>query len=572
MLDNTPKFNQLINDYYNNNHNLKIICRETGEEFELSEGMYDTYKKNGVPLPTVAPHIRLLRMRAHMGGIELFMRTDGQGKDIVSVYDPQSPGQIVDVDYAFSDEFNALQYGKELNVQESFFSQWKKLSETVPRPAIATDDNSENCTWCSYDLEFKNCYATFGGVSNENLLFCDMCINSKHSVDSGNITKSEWCYDSVSCFQCANTYYSAFCESSYDIAFCFGCKNVSNSFGCYNIQNKKYCFFNQQLTKDQYEEYMKKIDLGNRAVSDAYWQKKVKDLWANAYLSANVNFNSERALGDELINCKDTYGISVFTAERLYNTFDASFAKDSCYITTCNTIEKSVNCLRCINAYENKMCIACEGCVDMEYCENCVSCEHCFGCIGLNHKKFCIFNVEYSEEEYWKKLDEIKSAMFIRGEYGEFFPYFTSLFAYNTSHADVFFPLEKEEVEKLQSRWYVFSKNNQTSLTESVPEKLNSVGDDILQKQFICPSSGRLLRVVRPQLTFHKKMNVALPAEHPSVRRKKKYKLMGGLKLHKTNCVECQIEIYTRYNPASSQKIVCGECYNKILLEDRMML
>ncbi|MFA7244610.1 MAG: hypothetical protein WC070_00315 [Candidatus Magasanikbacteria bacterium] len=570
-ISKTPIFDKLLDEYYKNS-TLDFVCKETGVNFDLNKEAIATYKKLKVPYPKVDSHIRLRRLRAHMGGIELFSRLDENSQKIISIYDPESSVFVVSMDHWFSDDFDATKYGVHFDTQKDFFSQWKIFSSSIPRPALVTDPNSENCSWCSYDLASKDCYATFGSVESDHILFGDMPIFSKNSVDVGNVTKTEWSYETVSCFQCSQAFFSAFCESSYNIYFCFGCRNISDCFGCYNIQNKKYCFFNEQLTKEKYEEYMKKINLGDRAVVDAYLNKKVNDLWKSSYLLASGNFNSERSIGDEVVESQDVVGISVFKNERVYNTFDTSFSKDSCDITTCSSVEKSVNCVSCTEGFENKMCISCHGCIDIEYSEHCISCEHCFACVGLRHKKFCIFNVQYSEEEYWIKLDEIKSAMFLSGEYGEFFPYSTSFFAYNTSHADTFFPLEKTEVEKLQARWYTSPKKSEDANFELLPEKLVDFDENILQKQFICPTSRRFISVVKPQLAFHKKMNVALSVEHPSIRRKKRYTLMGGLQLHRTNCVECQTEIYTRHNISTKQKIVCGQCYSKILLEDRMML
>lgn len=61
--------------------------------------------------------------------------------------------------------------------------------------------------------------------------------------------------------------------------------------------------------------------------------------------------------------------------------------------------------------------------MDLEYCLECHNCQNCFGCIGLRNKKYHIFNKPYSEEDYWQKLDKIKTKMLKDGEYGEFFFY-----------------------------------------------------------------------------------------------------------------------------------------------------
>lgn len=571
-VSHTPHFDAALADYYSTEHSRIRTCPETGEVFELTEDMYEMYKRLGVPLPKNAPAARLRRLRAYMGGIELFRKKNSDGYDLISMYDPESPVDIVSPEFWFSDEFDALKYGTKFLSHESFFSQWHTFYPRVPRQSIITDPESENCTWCLYDLAFKDCYATFGGVSCNRIMYGDMCISSEHSIDVANMTQSEWSYACVSCFQCSHAYYSAFCGSSFNISFCFDSRNISDCFGCVNITNKKYCFFNKQLTKEEYMKRVAQLDLSDRAVVDVVMQKVIK-LWHTSFRESNANVNSERVIGDELVDCKDTVGISGFALERVYNTFDASFLTDCADVTTCSKLEKSVSSVVCTDGYENKMSISCHGCIDVEYSEHCISSEHLFGCIGLKYKKYCIFNVQYSEEDYWKKVDEIKTAMLARGEYGEFFPYSSSLFAYNTSHAVAFFPLSQSEVLHLGGRWYAFPQKTPSleRLQKQVPEKLDTVDDSILEQQFTCPTSGRVFRIVKPELSFHKKMNSALPFEHPSVRRKRNYTHMGDLTLYHRSCEECHTKLYTRFPKSLPQKIVCSECFNTILLEDRMM-
>jgi hypothetical protein len=42
-----------------------------------------------------------------------------------------------------------------------------------------------------------------------------------------------------------------------------------------------------------------------------------------------------------------------------------------------------------------------------------VNCHHCVGCVGLRHKSYCIFNKQYSKEDYFRKIKE-----FDFGSYG----------------------------------------------------------------------------------------------------------------------------------------------------------
>ena len=133
----------------------------------------------------------------------------------------------------------------------------------------------------------------------------------------------------------------------------------------------------------------------------------------------------------------------------------------------------------------------------MEYCIECNNCEHCFGSVGLKNKKYCIFNKQYPPDEYWRLVDDIKSAMLKNKEYGEFFPLKHSPFNYNDSNASIHFPLSKEEI--LKNNWHFEEKKESiidlarfTVLQpKEVPDDISDVSDDILKSAIICEETGK---------------------------------------------------------------------------------
>lgn len=570
MSHKTPQFDALLAQYYAEQQPGRRTCSETGEEFDIPEHIFDAYKKRRVPLPTIAPHIRFRRQRAHMGGIELFMRTTVDDKPIVSMYDPDSPALLMDNGDWHADSFDAMKYGQDIDPHTSFFEQWKQFSKTVPRPAIETDINSQNCNWSLYELRFKDSYATYGGVECDDIMYGDMCLWSSHAADVTNIVRSEWIYDATNVDESSHVLFSENCTACLESYFCFGCGNCSNCFGCVNLKNRQYCFFNKQLTKEEYEAHLSKIDLTDtRIVSQL--KDKIDTLWQQGYHDTEQNINCEHVMGDLIIGSNNTLGISVAGCERTYNVFDASDITDSCDICTSSNTEMSYNSLCITNGSQNNMSLLCFQCLDVEYCELCSSCEHCFGCIGLTRKKFCIFNKQYEEDEYWRIVDQIKSNMFTSGEYGQFFPYHTSLIAYNVSHADVFFPLAQQQLDDLQARNYTFPKADITKALpiDQLPNKLENVTDDILQKQFICPQSERPFRIVKPELDFHRTINIALPRVHSSIRRKHRYKKMLGLQLYTDTCGRCQKNIWTRQTSSTTTHLLCSTCYQQQLMDNK---
>jgi hypothetical protein len=63
------------------------------------------------------------------------------------------------------------------------------------------------------------------------------------------------------------------------------------------------------------------------------------------------------------------------------------------------------------------------------------SCSYCLGCIGLRNKSYCIFNKQYTKEEWYDKVDEIFSQMERDGELGMFFPGWINPFYFNDTAA-----------------------------------------------------------------------------------------------------------------------------------------
>lgn len=61
-----------------------------------------------------------------------------------------------------------------------------------------------------------------------------------------------------------------------------------------------------------------------------------------------------------------------------------------------------------LDAYKNMFCIRCwSGCSNCLYCFNCDSVSNCFGCIGMRNSSYCIFNKQYTKEEYEKQVVKI---------------------------------------------------------------------------------------------------------------------------------------------------------------------
>lgn len=76
----------------------------------------------------------------------------------------------------------------------------------------------------------------------------------------------------------------------------------------------------------------------------------------------------------------------------IYSTRDTERTYDS------TSIEKSQGL---------RFCQDCIACSDSYLLYDCKNCMNCFGCVGLRNKQFCIFNKQYSREDYQAEIEKI---------------------------------------------------------------------------------------------------------------------------------------------------------------------
>lgn len=73
---------------------------------------------------------------------------------------------------------------------------------------------------------------------------------------------------------------------------------------------------------------------------------------------------------------------------------DVSYSHESRYCYECD------NCYNCHNLYWSKNCTNCSA---SAFLNDCIACTNCLFCTNLRQKEFCIFNKQYSKEEYQKE-------------------------------------------------------------------------------------------------------------------------------------------------------------------------
>ncbi len=91
-------------------------------------------------------------------------------------------------------------------------------------------------------------------------------------------------------------------------------------------------------------------------------------------------------------------------SENVYHSANSIRCKDCCDIFNASECELCYENTDTNKCYNTKFCFYCFQCSDSSFLIDCRSCSDCFGCVGLRNKKFCIFNVQYTEQEYREKL------------------------------------------------------------------------------------------------------------------------------------------------------------------------
>ena len=108
---------------------------------------------------------------------------------------------------------------------------------------------------------------------------------------------------------------------------------------------------------------------------------------------------------NQVTNCKDSYLIvscsdaqSCLYSKRVNNSKDIV---DSLFCVESN------NCYGCIDIVACHTCISLQDCIhcsESSFLYDCDGCQSCFLCTHLRNKKYCIFNIQYTQEEYADQL------------------------------------------------------------------------------------------------------------------------------------------------------------------------
>ncbi len=487
------------------------------------------------------------------------------GESFITVFPSHPRHPIYKSHEWWSDGWDAMSYGQEYDPKRPFFYQLKQLQEKIPRPH-QVGENNYNCDWCDDAWNCKNCYLSRSMDKCENLSYSYRILDSKDSYD---LVYSFSLQDSYDCLFCHHSFNLNFSENSRDCInsyFLFDCRNCQDCFMSWNLRNKQYCIRNTQYTKEDYFKELQKINLGSHQnIQDLKTEFKsiVKD---KVIHRENFNIKTTSSTGNYMTDCDKCANVfSWEESQNCRNSMRGLRCKDSIdQAFTWNT-EACGNNAAVDGGYMLKHSARSIGRYS-EYLDLCLEVEYCFGCVGLRKKKYCIFNKQYSKEEYENLKNRIIEDMIKRGEYGKFLPYSMGIGNYNFSNGMVYFPdVTKEEIISKGGYWSEEDLSSSDGEPSSVlPDDIKETEASICTKALICPETKYRFNIAPAEYEFHKRKNFALPRIHFDRRIMEQMKKMVHTRSYSYKCVYCQKNIMAYYLPEwGYKKIACEECYRQ---------
>jgi hypothetical protein len=560
-------------------------CQNCNIKFNITTDDFSFYEKIKVPPPTFCPECRTRRRLIFRNERNLYKRKcDITGKDVISTYSPEVIHKVCDKEYWYSDKFDPIKYGLDIDWNKNFFEQFRELSLTVPMPSLGVR-TSENCDYNNDMSESRDCYLCSRTHKCQRMLYTYRGNSSTDCVDCFQVVdRSEFLYECMECISCSRSQYLHYCDQCVDSLFLYNCQNCMNCFMCTNLRNKQYCVMNQQYKRDEYFEILSKIDFGNREIREELYNQ-----FMNFILSVPRKFltilNAPNCTGDNIIesnNCQNCFGIK--GCQNSNYLLDIMKYKDSMDSYSGGRNSELIYEATAVAACSRvKFCLRASDSHDITYSWFSSASSNLFGCIGLKHKEYCILNKQYTKEEYEELIPKIIKNMIdnpymdingLKYSYGEFFPELFSPFAYNETVAQEYYPLNKDEII---NKGYKFresgNKNYQpTFLWNDLPDNINTVNDNIINEIISCKDNGECnhqcttaFKIIPVELEFYKRMNIPIPDKCPNCRHYRRLSFRNPIKLWHRKCMKevCINDFETSYSPDRPEIVYCEECYKK---------
>lgn len=545
-------------------------CSVSGTKFPITQKDLEFYdkmspifsgKKYKIPTPKLCPEERQRKLMMFRNERNLYRRKDINKRDVISMFSEDKEIEVIDLEARYKGDIDYMEYGLTLSTWEtSVFDHMQWLLLHTPRVKL-NNMQSQNCPYGNAIGYCKDCYLSFAGTRNEQCHYSSYVTDSDKCMDCLYVSASQNCYNSITiqdsshlfdCKECSA------CTSCYD---CFGCVGCSFCIWCTNLKNKSYHINNKPVSKEEFEWVKKEYK---------YW---VSQIWDRVIYSSRI-IGSEDCYGSEIrdasnvvcshniINWKDSkYCVFGRGIEDVYDSYATYQTTQRCYmvIPSLNTF----NCIAVVLSTESN---------NLYYSDHCYACSDCFGCVGLRNKQYCIFNKQYSKQEYDIAVSKIIEQMQEEWTWWEFFDTSLSLYGYNETVAQQYYPLTKQQAEERGYKRRDDEEKQQFNVESAIrvgqytwDQRSELRNDDsILNKIIICESTWKPFRVIKQEVEFYRKYNIPLPTHHPDVRHAHRLQSTSWSSLHMRTCDAWWEVICSPYPSDYSWSVYCEKHYQEV--------
>jgi len=573
-MSKTPNYDSKVKQILDGLTPGERMCELTGEKWVMDEEEISWYKKFNVPPSKRSPLTRMRYLTSTFSSGQLWYNKHANtGKPVITYVHPATGIRVLPDEEWFGRDF--IDVALDYDSSRPLFDQLWGLRLKVPKGASGNYEKCENSI-SVFSYGDVNSYFV-GACKSKNSLCSIVALDTENSAEVYNSFGVTNSYRVVRCDRVFNCRYIQESKDCVNVFFAFDCRNCENCFGATNQRNKSYIWFNEQLTKEVWEERFKNIDLGDRLAVEREMEQ-FGSLLDRAIWPENFNDKCMDSIGEYLTDSTNNQYVytsnggarnnawciwAIGNSEQNFVCADPADAQENYYTAGC------ANSFRCKYSYVTSRCQNCEYCLDIYDSEN------CFACIGLRHKQFCILNKQYSEEDYWKLVDEIKTKMLETGVYEDSLPAKFSGAYFPESGATTYYLAPRELGNQMEA--HMFDPNSEDAIGEElmkardvtpiseIPSRAEDV-DQLEGKVFKDPTLNRRFGFIKPELDFYKHMHVAPPMEHQIERVRRVILMANSGVMEKGICHHCSKEIMFAKNAMyPTRKIYCKDCYHEHL-------
>ncbi len=522
-------------------------------------------KKFAIPQPVECPQCRLMTRTSQRNEQNMYRGVSvASGKPLITLYCPDTEWgkkyTIMTHEEWWSDDWDGLTYAKDFDFSRTFFDQFHELCLEIPHVNLIQLQN-ENSPYTTGTAYCKNCYLINCSENCEDCLYGKLIQNSRDVIDSDYVYDSEMLYECFNVKNCHNCIYVSYSQNSFDCGFSENLKGCKNCFLSTNLNNQEYRFMNERVTPEIYSQKVAEF-LGSR-------ESVAK---ANEILKA-LRVKRIRKYSN-MMNCEDSTGDFLTNSQNCTDCYDVNDSQDCKYVNVGVNVKDLVDCsnmylkpelnyqvMGTIETYNVIFSIYVFHSQNVMYSEFCFNSSNLFGCSGLRKKQYCIFNKQYTKEEYEVLVPRLIEYMKSTGEWGKMFPAWMSPFGYNESVAYDYVPLTLEEALARGMHWKDRDQRDYLPQTYVVPNAIGEVTNDILKETLACEKCGKNYRIILKELLKLKEAQLPIPTKCPECRHAARMELRNPPKLYTRPCMKCETNIETTFAEGRPEIVYCEKCY-----------